>query len=164
MKKFLLILGSWAMMLMGTATFTSCGDDDDDDNNGGNGGSSSVITLVENNKNLTEATVVGDDVICPFDYVPGLQCVCVYHYEGNKLQNVSMIMDCQTEETAKQAMSQYSSYIGEDAVATTEGKYLIIKGSAEDLDMEDAEGMSKEDLVKYLNEEMESEVEWEIEG
>ena len=157
MKKFLLVLGSFAMMLMGTATFTSCGDDDDDDKGGSsNGGKNATITLVENNKDVKEATIIGDDVLCPFSFMPGMDMMGVYHFDGNKLQNISMFMDCGSEENAKKALESYAQQMGDTEGAATNGKYLVLAGTAEDFEMEDAEGLDKESLVKYLNEEMNS--------
>ena len=77
MKKLLLILGSWAMMLIGTATFTSCGDDEGNNNDGNNGDTSSQITLVEKYKDIKEATIDGDDVLYPDPIFQGM--IAVYH-------------------------------------------------------------------------------------
>lgn len=142
MKKILLVLGSWAMMLMGTATFTSCGDDDDDDNGGG-----ASIELVEKNKNLEGAKVDGNDVI----YKPGLNqgTVTVFiHYNGKNIESATSYQDCGTEELAKATCEEMKEK-GEDA--KVEGKYVVVVQDANSEEYKDYQGLSKQELCDALN-------------
>lgn len=57
MKKTLLMLLSWTMIMLGAISFASCGDDDDDDDKSG-ANSAMVGTWV---RNASESTAVSDD-------------------------------------------------------------------------------------------------------
>ncbi len=175
MKKFLLILGSWTMMLMGigTVTFTSCGDDDIDvdidrsmdGNNGDNGGNSDnggngdngdntlirqQIAIVESLKDITEATIIGDDIYCPLILMNTNLGMGVYHFKGEKLQYANSFHFFETEEGAKQITEEIN-----DPNCTCEGNYLIAMSSLEEL-QEDGYpiNLDKKNFAQYLNEEI----------
>lgn len=147
MKKILLVLGSWAMMLMGTATFTSCGDDDDD--NGGSNGGGASIELVEKNQNLEGAKVDGNDVIYK-PFISQGKVTVIIHYNGNTMESATTYQDCGTEELAKTACEEAKK---EGSDAKVEGKYVVVSESAESSeDYKEFKNLSKQDLCEALNE------------
>ncbi len=122
MKKILLVLGSWAMMLMGTATFTSCGDDDDDDN-----GTSTVvnnafdptsqIALVESNKDITKAVIDGDNVIAKEPAESNMpNTFTIFNFQGDKLMHITTITVCKDEAEAKDFAEKLKMLSGDDII------------------------------------------------
>lgn len=136
------------MMLIGTATFTSCGDDEGNNNDGNNGDTSSQITLVEKYKDIKEATIVGDDVLYPDPIFQGM--IAVYHFNGNKIESAKMYIKTGNEVIEKAIKEEYSAEDGYDI--TIEGGYIIINALDEEELME-MQGITKQELIEELNEE-----------
>lgn len=144
MKKFLLILSSWAMMLAGTVAFTSCGDDDDD--KGGNGGGGDAYTQYFEDDNFYGAKIVGDDIIYKSSY-GGYDQLVVYHFQGDTYVSASSYMDMGTPAAAKKA-AESASQRENIKSATTNGKWLITTISDE---CQGFEGFSKQKWCDVLN-------------
>ncbi len=139
MKKFLLVLGSWAMMLAGTAAFTSCGDDDDD--NGKGGGGDTYTEYFEKN-NFNGAVIVGDDILYRNSLGNGYEQLIVYQFDGDKFVNALSYLDMGTEAAAKQAAESSSE-------ATSKGKWLVTTLSQEYSKAFD--GITKQEYCDILN-------------
>ncbi len=144
MKKHLLMLLSWTMILLGSISFVSCGDDDDDDNNNSSvpTNASGVFSKYSGTKG---ARIDGDNVI-NVTTVGGQTSVTVITFDGSKIVSGTAYIDCLSEEAAKAA---YEEAKAEGENVSVEGRYLISKWDNEDI--AEYDGLDKESLVTGLN-------------
>lgn len=120
MKKILLVLGSWIMILMGITTFSSCGDDEDSIDNDNSCDASSFLELVEANKDFHGVKIEGNNVIgvSPFDID-----VMVFHFNGDKMECAYLYLDFQSEEIANMMWENMKQ--NGDTSFTVMGHYLV---------------------------------------
>lgn len=133
MKKNLLALLSWAVVLFGAVSFSSCGDDDDDDKSNN---SSSAASIFEKYSSQQGGKIDGDNVV----YVLG-NTITVYTYSGETLTKATCYMNCGSEATAKKMAEEYG--------AKSDGIYMYYE--LDDEDLADYKGLSKEEVAKGLD-------------
>lgn len=141
MKKLLLLIGSWAMILAGTVAFTSCGDDDKEENNVKKG---EAAELFESCKGLEGAKIVGDDVIYQTTHLNST--ITVFHFSGDKVEVIKEYVDYLLELN----VTNWEASMPEDYKDyKTEGQYVIF-----DKDIEPQfQNISKQELCNKLNSE-----------
>lgn len=139
MKKLLLLIGSWAMILAGTVAFTSCGDDDEENNNAKKG---EAAELFESCKGLEGAKIVGDDVIYQTEHLNST--ITVFHFFNDKVEGIKRYVDYLLETNVKtweaSISDGYFNY-------KTEGQYVIF---GEDIEVQ-FQNISKQELCDKLN-------------
>lgn len=149
MKKILLMVCSWAMLLMGAISFNSCGDDDDENEQVTNGGSnsSSAASIMAKYKDFKGVKVDGDVVVYSDPTFLGFPYVSIFEFNGDKVaRNISYI-DYKNETLAKAA---YDEAKNEGGVKNPKIDGTILSFE-EELD-EEILGMSKSDIVNYYSE------------
>lgn len=140
MKKHLLMLLSWTMILLGSVSFVSCGDDDDDDK-GSSSNSSSNSSVFKKYEGKSGAFIDGNDVVEVNENE-----IFIYHFSNDKIESATAYYSFPNETAAKAAYEE----------GKKENPNLKIDGSViyESLDEEyfdDAKGFTKEQFCKYLN-------------
>ncbi len=138
MKKLLLLISSWAMILAGTVAFTSCGDDDED-NNAKKG---EAAELFESCKELEGAKIVGDDVI--YKNKDLNSTITVFHFFDGKVEGIKEYVDYISETNVKtweaSTLEDFTNY-------KTEGQYIIF---GKDIAVQ-FQNISKQELCDKLN-------------
>ena len=139
MKKHLLILLSWTMILLGSVSFVSCGDDDDD--KGSSSNSSSNSSVFKKYEGKSGAFIDGDDVV----YVEG-NTTSVFHFSGDKIESATSYINYPNEATAKAA---YEEGKKENPDLKIDG--TVVYCSMDEEEFEVAKNLTKEQYCKYLN-------------
>ncbi len=144
MKKLLLLIGSWAMILAGTVAFTSCGDDDKEEKEENNVKKSEAAELFESCKGLEGAKIVGDDVIYQTTHLNST--ITVFHFSGDKVEvikeYVDYLLELNVTNWEASTPEDYNDY-------KTEGQYVIFD---KDIDVQ-FQNISKQELCNKLNSE-----------
>lgn len=132
MKKHLLMLVSWTMLLFGAFSFTSCGDDDDDD----------ASSVVDKYQGKSGAFIDGDDVV----YVQGASIV-IYHFDGDKVVSGKSYTTYATKEVAQTVYNEAKKEADGDVEVELDGKTVIAKAKVD----KPLTSMSKQALCDLLN-------------
>lgn len=140
MKKHLLMLLSWTMILLGSVSFVSCGDDDDDDK-GSSSNSSSNSSVFKKYEGKSGAFIDGDDVV----YMQENQ-ISVFHFSGDQIEDATSYINYQNETLAKAA---YENGKKENPDLKIDGTVVYAPIDEEEFEM--AEALTKEQFCKYLN-------------
>ncbi len=134
MKKHFLMLASWSMIMLGTASFVSC-DDDDDDNQ------PSTTNVVEKYKDQKGASIDGNDVV----YKQTDNQIIVYHFSGDKIESVTTYTDFKSKTAAEAAYDEAKKE--KDVDVKLDGTVLVVTLK----DNKDFEEMNKQQFCDLLN-------------
>lgn len=102
MRQYLLVLYSWAILIFGVCSFTSCSDDDDNDED-----KSSELTPTEIYQkyiNNSKAIIDGDNVVFVYE-----AAVTVYYFDGDKVEYAIVYADCVSSEQANEVCEKMKS-------------------------------------------------------
>lgn len=139
MKKHLLILLSWTMILLGSVSFVSCGDDDDD--KGSSSNSSSNSSVFKKYEGKSGAFIDGNDVVEVNENE-----IFIYHFSNDKIESATAYINYQNETLAKAA---YENGKKENPDLKIDGTVVYAPIDEEEFEM--AEALTKEQFCKYLN-------------
>lgn len=142
MKKHLLMMLSWAMLMAGAASFASCSDDDDDDK------AATPSAVYENYSNQSGAFVDGDNVVWVSNM--GTKMVYVYHFNGNTMDAATIYISCLTE-TAANKLAEEAKKEGAKNVSV-DGTVVAYQIADDDEMFEGFKELSKDELVEGLKE------------
>ena len=139
MKKHLLMLLSWTMILLGSVSFVSCGDDDDD--KGSSSNSSSNSSVFKKYEGKSGAFIDGNDVVEVNENE-----IFIYHFSNDKIESATAYINYQNETLAKAA---YENGKKENPDLKIDGTVVYAPIDEEEFEM--AEALTKEQFCKYLN-------------
>lgn len=139
MKKNLLMLLSWTMILLGSVSFVSCGDDDDD--KGSSSNSSSNSSVFKKYEGKSGAFIDGDDVV----YMQENQ-ISVFHFSGDQIEDATSYINYQNETLAKAAYEE-----GKKANPDLKIDGTVVYSSMDEDEFQNAKGFTKEQYCKLLN-------------
>ncbi|MEE1178069.1 MAG: hypothetical protein U0K71_13785 [Paludibacteraceae bacterium] len=147
MKKHLLMLLSWTMLLLGAFSFASCGDDDDEDDNDNDGGKKTEANtsepFVHKYRSQTGVYIDGDDII---DVMPTM--ILTYHFSNDtKMDEVKEYVYQFSHAIAEQAFEQMKDAGFKDL--KVEGSYISYKIADDDV-LYNYDGETKQELYDHL--------------